>query len=118
MTENITEAFTRNKFVDKVMGWIPDDPLIQAQYIYYLTLVVFLGLIGYGLTAWYSFITLFKLSSMFSALFMTAIGLISLFGLKQARNNYYLMKEMVKKSKEPIESVETMLKQDPNNGKI
>jgi hypothetical protein len=91
---NPTEAFTRNSFVEKVMKWIPDDALTQSKFIYYLTIVVFLGLIGYGVTAWYNFFFhSFQLSYLFSGLFMTAIGFISLFGLKQTRNSYFALKE-------------------------
>ena len=109
-----TDAFTRNSFIDKVMSFIPEDPLTQAKFMYYLTCIVFLGLLGYGLTSWYSFFTIFSLKPLFSALFMTAIALMSLLGLKQTRINYIMIRdamEQFKKELEPkIESKEEMLK--------
>lgn len=106
---NPTDAFTRNKFVDKCMSYIPDDPLIQAKYIYFLSAFVFLGLLGYGITAWYNYLSTLMLNYLFSGIFMTAIAFISAFGLKQTRNSYLAILEMKKMTK-PIESVEEMQK--------
>lgn len=106
-----TDTFTKNKFIDKVMKWIPEDPLTQSKFMYYLTCVVFLGLLGYGLNAWYNFFAhSFQLSYLFSGLFMIAIALISSFGLKQTRSNYILVKQMYSMPKQEmkVESIGEM----------
>lgn len=109
---DVTKQFTKNPFIDRCMKLIPDDPVIQAQYMYYLTFVVFIGLIGYAVTSWYVFFTTWKVSSFFSGLFMLAIGLLSSFGLKQTRTNYVMIKQAVNQlDTEPkLESPEEMLK--------
>ena len=96
---DINEAFTKNSFVDKVMKWIPEDPLTQSKFIYYLTCIVFFGLLGYGINAWYNFFAHSSLSSFFSGCFMVAIAIISLFGLKQTRQSYLVMKKMYSQPK-------------------
>ena len=111
---NINTAITRNKFVEFWMKRIPDDPYTQSQYMYILTSVVFFGLLGYGLTAWYTFFTGLSIKYFFSACFMTAISIISLFGLKQTRAQYLVMKEMKNQPQKEIENVDEMLKQFQN----
>lgn len=115
---DVTKQFTKNPFIDRCLKIIPDDPLTQSQYMYYLTVVVFLGLAGYAITSWYTFFTTWKMSSFFSGMFMIAIALLSSFGLKQTRSNYLMVKEAVKQlkiDKEPkIESPEDMLKSFKN----
>lgn len=109
-------AFTQNTFVDKLMKLIPEDPLSQAQYIYFLTVFVFLGLLGYGVMSWFTFFTTWSFASGFQGVFMTAIALISLFGLKQTRNAYHMMKKVYsnKDTGVQVESVDAMLNQfDP-----
>lgn len=116
----INDAFTKNSFVERIMKWIPEDQLTQSKFIYYLTCIVFFGLLGYGLNAWYNFFAHdFQLSSFFSGLFMTAVALISLFGLKQVRQQYYLLKQVYAQPKEEIkvESIEDM-KKEFNNDKV
>lgn len=103
---NPTDIYTRNKFVDKMMSWIPQDPLTQSLYMYSLTAIVFFGLMGYAITSWWNLITHFKLSILFSSLFMTAIALISVVGLKQTRDSYHMIKLMYKQQNVPIQ-VET-----------
>lgn len=110
MTANPTDSFTRNKFVEKVMRWIPDDPLTQAEYLYVLTAVVFFGIIGYAFVAWYNFFASLHLTSFFSAVFMTAIGLMTLLGLKQTRSSYHMIKEMKANQNKPVPTMEDMLK--------
>lgn len=110
----INEVLTNNSFIDKCMKLIPEDPLTQSKFIYSLTWVVFLGLLGYGLNAWYNFFAhSFQLSYLFSGLFMVAIALISAAGLKQTRQGYLTMKKIYSrpvKKQEPIkvESLEEM----------
>ena len=114
---NINEAFTKNSFIDRVMKWIPEDPLTQSKFIYYLTCIVFFGLLGYGVNSWYSFFThSFQLSYLFSGFFMTAISLISLFGLKQTRQSYLTMKAIYSTPKQEVK-VETIdeMKSEFNN---
>lgn len=90
---NQTDGFTKNPFVDKMMKLIPDHPLTQAHYMYVLTAVTFFGIIGYGLVGWYQFFTSpFNLKILFSALFMTAVGLMTTFGLKATRTAYLTQK--------------------------
>ena len=108
---NPTDQFTRNKFVDYCLSLIPDDPYDQALYMYILTGMVFFGLIGYGLTSWYYFFTTMSIKNFFSAIFMTAIGLISSFGLKQTRNQFLVMKEMKNIKPGPVQSKQDMLKE-------
>lgn len=88
MVKNPTDQFTNNSFIDKMLKVIPQDPLTQAHYMYLLTLIVFCGLMGYAINTWWLFFTTFELRSLFSGLFMTAIGFMSLFGLKQTRGVY------------------------------
>ena len=110
---DINEAFTRNKFVDKLMSIIPQEPIIQSQYMYALTCIVFFGLLGYGLTSWYSFFTLFQIKYLFSGLFMTAIAFISFIGLKQVRDNYLMLKSLYSqpKQEDKVESKDEMLEE-------
>lgn len=91
---NPNQFFTGNKFVNKVMSWIPEDPLTQSKFIYYLTITVFVGLMGYALATWYAVIFYFAWKNLFQGLFMTAIAILSLFGLKQTRKQYYMLKNM------------------------
>ena len=118
-----TQQFTRNKFVDKMMSWIPQDPLTQSLYMYSLTAIVFLGLMGYAISSWYVFFTSpFSFKPLFSSLFMTAIALISVVGLKQTRDSYHMIKMMY--GNKPVEqelkleSKEEMLKAFENEKKI
>lgn len=106
------EQLTKNSFVDKMLKLIPEDPLTQAHYMYLLTLIVFLGLLGYGAVSWYQFVTTLNVKMLFSGLFMTAVALISAFGLKQTRNNYKMIKQIYSQPKQEmkIESVDDMLK--------
>ena len=111
-----TQQFTKNKFVDKMMGWIPQDPLTQSLYMYILTTIVFLGLLGYAIASWWGFFTTpFQFKPLFSSLFMTAIALMSVVGLKQTRDSYHMIK-MMYSNKQPelkIESKDEMLKAFP-----
>lgn len=117
---DVNTAFTRNSFVDKVMKWIPDDPLTQSKFIYYLTCIVFFGLIGYGLNAWYNFFAHGSLSYFFSGCFMIAIGLISFFGLKQTRQSYITLKQIYAQPKEEIkiDIVDDMKKEFDDGTKV
>ena len=106
---NPTDAFTKNSWVDKCMKMIPDDPLLQSRYMYYLTVIVFTGLMGFAIATWYSFFTTWGIRNLFSGLFMSAIGLMSLFGLKQTRAIYKATKYAYQnKPKNKIESIEDM----------
>lgn len=108
---NIEKNLKGNPFINFCMRKIPDDPHTQSLYVYILTWVVFIGLLGYGVISWYSFFLAGGgLKNLFSALFMTAIGLISLFGLKQTRNQYLIVKQM-KENPQPIQSFEEMMKE-------
>lgn len=116
MSSNPTDALTNNKFIDKMLKIVPDNPVYQSQYIYYLTLIIFFGLLGYTIAIFVELFNVFAFRSLFQGIFMAAISLLSLFGLKQSRKNYVLTKslfnkkENVKPMKEDdIESVEEML---------
>jgi hypothetical protein len=90
-----TQAFTKNQFVDKMMSWIPQDPLTQSAYMYSLTTIVFLGLLGYAGASWWTlFANPFQAKVLFSSLFMTAIAMISVVGVKQTRDSYHMIKMM------------------------
>lgn len=114
MVQDRVQAIMKLGFFDKLFKLVPDDPLIQSRYVYYLTIVIFTGLLGYATVTWYTFFTSFKLNSLFSGLFMSAIALISIFGLKQTRAVYnttkiaYANKES---NNTPLESPDEMLKQ-------
>ena len=99
-----TQAFTKNSFVDKCMKLIPEDALVQSQYMYYLTLFVFLGLLGYACVSWYNFFVAFSLKAMFSGIFMLAVALMSLFGLKQTRNMYIGTKQLYEMKNKQIDN--------------
>ena len=109
-----TQQFTKNKFVDKAMSWIPQDPLTQSLYMYSLTAVVFIGLLGYAIASWWGFFTSpFSFKPLFSSLFMTAIAFLSVVGLKQTRDSYHMIKMMYANSKPKddfkVESTSEML---------
>ena len=110
--KNPMDDMARNKFVDKVMSFLPDDPLTQTKFIYYLYILIICGLSGYAIVSWYTTFTLFNLKTLFSSVFMTAIALMTILGFKQTRNNYLMMKEMYKQkqNQEPLPSVEDMMK--------
>lgn len=108
MSGNVTEAFTKNSFVDKITRMIPEDPVTQTQYIYYLTVFVFFGLLGYAGVSWYTFFTTFKLSSFFSGIFMLAVALISAFGLKQTRTAYQTTKAIYSQTPKNVKIEDTI----------
>ena len=85
---------TQNKFVDKMMKIVPENPVSQAHYIYLLTFVVFFGLLGFSIASWVELFKVFTFTTMFRGLFMTAITVLSLFGLKQTRNVYLTTRKM------------------------
>ena len=115
----INKAFTRNPFVEKCMSYIPDDPLTQAHYMYILTSFVFLGLLGYALSAWWQVIVAFSFKSLFSGVFMLAIAIMSLFGLKQTRNSYIMTKRIYAAPRQElkIETIDEM-KKEFEGGKV
>ena len=92
-----------NPFFKHLTKLVPDDPLNQTQYIW----MVFLGLLGYAGMTWYTVVYQFAWSTFFQAVFMTAIAMLSLAGLKQTGNAYYMMKEMMGKPKEEIKLEDT-----------
>lgn len=108
---SVNDAFVNNSFVGKIMTWIPEDPLTQAKFTYYLTMIVFLGLLGFGLTSWYQFFISWQIKAFFSGLFMTAVSILSLFGVKQTRVMYLATKAVYKnqKAQPKIETTEEML---------
>lgn len=109
---DITQQFTRNKFVDKMMGWIPQDPRTQSLYMYSLTAIVFIGLLGYAMASWWSLFTNpFSFRILSTCVFMTAIALLSVVGVKQTRDSYHMIKLMYANHKPEIqvESKDAML---------
>lgn len=112
---NPSDVFTKNKFIDKLLSIIPEDPLTQTQYLYYLTVIVFFGLIGFAVATWYEVFVHFSFTTFFRGIFMTAIAFLSLFGVKQTRQAYTVTKSMMSavKKEEPdeIESVDEMIKE-------
>ena len=108
---NPTSQFIKNGLVDKMLSWIPDDPLTQSQYLYYLSGIIFLGLLVYALTSWYNLFTQFALKTLFAAMFMSAICLMTTFGFKSTRANYLAVKAMMSQKPQDvkIESVDDML---------
>ena len=112
-------ALTRNKFVDKLLKIVPENPISQSQYIYYLSAIIFLGLFGFAITSWVELFRFFSFQTMFRGVFMTAISLMSLYGLKSARNAYHTVRELYKSipnqdeintiAKMNVESTEEML---------
>ena len=108
---DINKSFTGNPFVTKMMSYIPDDPLTQSLYMYILTSFVFLGLLGYAVAAWWQVWVVFSFKSLFSGIFMLAIALISLFGLKQTRNSYIMTKRIYASPQKElkVESVKEMM---------
>lgn len=113
MINTPTDKLTKNSFIDKCLKLVPDHPLKQSQYIYYLSMIIFIGLFGYACVSWYNFATAVRWTSFFSGLFMTAVSFMSLFGVKQTRTTYKAMKavyNMPKKDK-VLESPTDMLNQ-------
>lgn len=103
-------------FLDKLLKIVPDKPLLQTRYIYYLSLMVFCGLIFYAGSIWYSVFTAFRFQILFQGIFMLAIALLSLFGVKQTRNAYLMVKQLSGTTNEiketaiqKVESVEEMM---------
>ena len=110
-------TFTHNKLVDKMLSIIPDHPVTQTRYMYYLSIIVFIGLIGYAASSWYEVVTNFNFGTFFRSIFMTAIALMVTFGLKQSRSAFLMTREAYKIQEqsgkvEPmkVESKEDMLK--------
>jgi hypothetical protein len=98
----------KNPIVDKMLSIIPSDPVTQTLYIYTLSWVLFIGLLGYSLATWYGVIMAFNIKSLFSGLFMSAVTLMSLIGLKQARGSYLSIKSFYTKQSEAPQSKEQL----------
>lgn len=88
------EQMTKNKWVDYWMGLIPEDPVTQTKFVYSLSAIVFLGLLGYTIATWYDAVVNFAFTTFFRGMFMSAICLLTLIGLKQTRNAYHITKSM------------------------
>ena len=106
----------RNKILDKCMSAIPQDPITQSQYMYYLTMVLFLGLLGFTLSSVYGFYVMPTFKSFFTIVFMFAATAMTLFSLKSTRAAYLMALEFLGKKEEPKEeSVDTMIINDKTN---
>lgn len=99
-------------FMEKLTKLVPDEPKLQSQYVYYLTTIVFCGLLGFAVSAWIVVFTHFDWRTLFQAIFMSAISMLSLFGVKQTRANYLMIKQIYSSGKPElkVESEEEMLK--------
>lgn len=99
--------------IDKILKLVPKEPKAAAQYMYYLTLILFFGLIGYAAFAWYGFFTTWNLGSMFQGLFMLAGSLLTLTAVKQTKMSYDMMKVAYSQPKPQqevkLESVDDMM---------
>ena len=84
---NKTDGLIKNGFVDWCLKIVPDDPIMQSLYVYCLSVIVFVGLMGFSIASWVQTFTNFAFTTMFRALFMTAISMLSLYGLKQTRTS-------------------------------
>ena len=114
--KSTAEGFTKNKFVDKCVElFIPNDPLRQSQYMYYLSIVVFVGVMGYAISSWFEVFAAFEFTKLFRSIFMTAIALMVTFSLRSAKAAYDMIKKMTKgqpphQAPLKLESKEDMLK--------
>ena len=91
---NPADALTQNKFVDKLLKIVPENPLAQTSYLYYLSTIVFFGLFGFSIATWVQLFNHFDWTTLFRGVFMTAISLLSLFGVKQTRATYIMVRQM------------------------
>ena len=113
MKEQSKKPQTGNFLLDRFLAIVPDDPLQQAKYMYYLSSIVFIGILGYTVVSWAGLLAVFEPKGLFQSIFMSAICLITLFGLKQARTSYHTTKSyfenMEQQKKEPLPSVKDMM---------
>ncbi len=105
------DTISGNKLVNKFLDLFPNDPLTQTKFVYYLTVIIWVGLGGYAVTSWITVFTAFTWGSLFQSIFMSAIALTVTLGLKQSRNTYLMIKATMGKNASPpdIESKEEML---------
>ena len=87
------------KFMDTMLKIVPDEPIMQSRYIYYLTAMVFFGLLSFSVATWWAVFTTFSFQTLGQAVFMSAISLLSMVGLKQSRAGFLMTKEMVNNTK-------------------
>ena len=110
--QNPADMFTKNKFIDKMLKIIPENPVYQSQYIYYLTIIVFFGLAGFAVATWIGVVTMFTWTALFRGVFMSAISLLSLYGLKQSRASFHTIRAMYGKTQKQelkVESLDEMI---------
>ena len=112
---NPTEVITRSKALDKLLRILPDDPVLKAQYMYYLSIIIFIGLLGFSIATWYVVFVKFDFVIMFRGVFMTAISLMSLFSVKALREAFLTLRSVYSnmnnqpKQEIKLESVDEMM---------
>ena len=108
---NPSDGLTKNKFVDKFLNILPDNPVTHSLYMYWLTAIIFLGLLGFSVMSWREVMFSFNGMALFRSIFMTAISISVLFGLKQVRLAYHTTKELMSQPKQEmkVESFNEMI---------
>lgn len=103
-------------WIDLLLRIVPKDPVMQAGYIYGLTWIIFIGLMGFSISTFVEVFRHFSFTLLFRGIFMAAITLLSLTGLKSTKQSYEMTREMYSNKGEvkqelQIESVDEMMKE-------
>ena len=82
-----------NYIIGKILKRLPQDPVIIAHYMYWLTGIILFVLMGFTFNNLYLFFSDgFKLNYLFGAMLTTVFFLMSLFSFKGARDGYMAAK--------------------------
>jgi len=85
-----------NKIIDWNLSRLPKDPLIIAQYMYYLQGIIVTALIAFTFNNFTSLFLGNGLYNLFTGLLTGAFALMSLFSFRNAREGYYGLKNSLK----------------------
>ena len=103
-------------WIDLLLKIVPKDPVMQSGYIYGLSWIVFIGLLGFSVSTFVEVFRQFSFSLLFRGIFMAAITLLSLAGLRSTKQSYEMTRDMYSGKEEvkqelQIESVDEMMKE-------
>jgi len=111
-------------YLDKMLSKLPNDPVVQTRYVYYLSGIITSTLLFFSLSNFYSFFTTWNWTYLFGGLLTACFFLMSLFSFNATRNTFKsiskMSQEMVEKVDENLDSPakwEEELKQKKQNDK-
>lgn len=81
-------------YLDKMLSRLPDDPVIQTRYIYYLTGIITSTLLFFTASNFWSFFMTWTWSYLFGGLLTACFFAMSLFSFKATRNTYKSISEV------------------------